>query len=93
MLTGVVVLLALCISILAHDNHQTRKALKHMSQSLDNLTAAVTTVENSVAAAVAEIGTLHAGSADDSAQLDALTVRLTTASNALTAAIAPKPAA
>lgn len=81
-----ILLLGACICILAHDNHQTRKALKHMSQQLDNLTAQVTNLETQAAAAVAALQT--AGT--DGPALDALATRVKTVADSLQAAAAPK---
>ncbi len=84
-------LLLLAVATLAagsiHSAVAILKELHTMSQSLDNLKAAVTRLEATAAAAIA------AKTPDDSAELDAVTARVTAVSDSLAAATpAPTPA-
>lgn len=83
-------LLAACISILAHDNHQTRKALKHMSQSLDALKAAAVSLQETSANVQAAVAMLQAAQGTPDSALDPITAQINGAVSTLNAAIAPK---
>lgn len=88
-------LFAACVIILAFDNLLTRKALKKMSQSFDNLNATMTGVETSVAAVQAYVSTLSApapvGTPD--ADIDGVTARLAAVKTTLDAIVPVKPTA
>lgn len=89
MLILIAALLAACISVLAHDNHQTRKAFHTMSKALDALTDKVSNLETQGAAVVAQVATLQAAG-ENAPALDALGVRVQAVADQLQVAAAPK---